>query len=106
MINLQGEVENSCRKVCKLLPDCTLSYPKKQYCVYCTCCLIWYPVHEEYKYNLIFFMHIFNHNYVFIRSCNQSLFHTVTITYLFANSQEENHSAAASHSLSRSLPLP
>ena len=41
----------------------------------------------------------------FIHSCDQSLFHTVTIVYLFADSQEENHSVAASHSLSRSLPL-
>jgi len=29
---------------------------KKQYCVYYTCCIIRFSVHEEHKYNFIFFM--------------------------------------------------
>jgi hypothetical protein len=28
MINMQREAGNSCGKVCKFLPDCTLSYPQ------------------------------------------------------------------------------
>ena len=39
-------------------------------------------------------------------SFNQSSVHTVTFIYLLADRQAENRSVAASHSLSRSLPLP
>ena len=36
---------------------CPIPPPKKkQYCVYCTCCIIRYSVHEEHKCNFIFFM--------------------------------------------------